>query len=115
MSPFGMPCVVGDAFDDEHAPRLIASPATMATATARRTEFQGREMVGVVHVHELAQQLAAEPGHRPEQALGQRAAGQPAAEIEHSLLVSGQHRPDHHRAPVPQQPGLLQFGGVPRH
>jgi hypothetical protein len=71
MSPFGMPCVVGDAFDDEHAPRLIASPATMATATARRTEFQGREMVGVVHVHELAQQLAAEPGHRPEQALGQ--------------------------------------------
>ena len=69
------------------------------------------EMVRVVHVHELAQQLAAEPGHRPEQALGQRAAGQPAAEIEHGLFVGGPHRPDEHRAAVPQQPGCSSSAG----
>jgi hypothetical protein len=75
-------------------------------------ECDQREMVRVIDVHELAQQLAAEPGHRPEQPLGQRAAGQPAAELEHGLLVGRPHRPDQNRAPVPQQPGLLQLGGV---
>ena len=59
------------------------------------------EMVGVVDVHELAQQFALEPRYRSQQPLRQRATREPAAEVQHGLFVGGPHRPDEHRAPVP--------------
>ena len=71
------------------------------------------EMVRIVDVHELAQQFALEPRHRSQQPLRQRVAREPAAEVQHGLFVGGPHRPDEHRAPVPQQPGLFQLRGVP--
>ena len=72
------------------------------------------EMVEAVHVDELAKQFAAEARHRSQQALGERLARQPPAELEQQLLIVRARRSHQYRSPVAQEGAALVGGRVAR-